>query len=277
MMNKTEIYYFSGTGNSLYIARQLQGKIPESKLIPITKLLNNKTIDIDADSVGFVFPIHGMTIPVPVKKFLKKINLKSGKYIFAIATRAGTKCSAFNKINRMLKKQNKILNAHFILNMASNDPKFADYKPATKKELSEIETNINTRLYSIAKIIINKEISQEKDSGYLYNSNFLLELLVGAGMVYAEHSGGIDYYYADSNCNGCGACAKVCPSKKIVMTEDNPIWQNNVGCYYCYACINYCPKNASQIKSKWYMKSYTDKTQRYSHPYAKIDDIASQK
>lgn len=81
-----EIYYFSGTGNSLYIAKELQKRIPEINLISIVSLLKKDNIETNAKTVGFVFPIHRMTIPIPVKKFLKKLYLKSASYIFAIAT-----------------------------------------------------------------------------------------------------------------------------------------------------------------------------------------------
>jgi len=37
------------------------------------------------------------------------------------------------------------------------------------------------------------------------------------------------------------------------------------------------PGQAVQIKSKIYMKSYTDKNGRYPHPFATIKDIAGQK
>ena len=34
----TEIYYFSGTGNSLFIAKELQKRLPDSMLIPIVRV-----------------------------------------------------------------------------------------------------------------------------------------------------------------------------------------------------------------------------------------------
>jgi flavodoxin len=42
-MNKVEIYYFTGSGNSLYVAKELQARIPGSDLIPIVSLLNKDT------------------------------------------------------------------------------------------------------------------------------------------------------------------------------------------------------------------------------------------
>jgi flavodoxin len=66
-MGKAEIYYFSGTGNSLYAAKELQKRLPESDIIPIVSILKNDKIESKADIVGFIFPLHVYTIPIPVK------------------------------------------------------------------------------------------------------------------------------------------------------------------------------------------------------------------
>ncbi len=278
----TEIYYFSATGNSLHAAKELQRRIPEMVLIPIASLLNEDVIVTDGETIGFVFPIHGMTIPIPIKKFLKKLDLKSTKYIFALATRAGTKCFAFSKIDDLLKKKGKSLDSYFIVNMASNNPKLKEWHPATKEEITKLESIVQDRLDSIQKVITNKEKYRVTDTDYIgfpfiYPLNYLLECLVLFGMTYAEFDGLKDYFYADSKCVGCGICEKVCLSKKITMRDKKPVWQKNVKCYMCYTCLNYCPTQSVQIKSKWYMKSYTGEHERYSHPYATAGDIARQK
>lgn len=84
-----EVYYFSGTGNSPHVARELQKRIPVTDLIPIKSLLNKDFIKINAETVGFVFPIHLAMAPAPLIEFLKKLDLKSVRYIFGVATRAG--------------------------------------------------------------------------------------------------------------------------------------------------------------------------------------------
>ena len=61
------------------------------------------------------------------------------------------------------------------------------------------------------------------------------------------------------------------------MKEGKPSWDENTLCYMCYACLNFCPRGALQIHSKWFMKSYTAIHGRYPHPYASADDIAAQK
>jgi len=40
----TEIYYLSGTGNSLHVAKELQKRIADTELIPISSLKNNDGI-----------------------------------------------------------------------------------------------------------------------------------------------------------------------------------------------------------------------------------------
>lgn len=274
-MRNVEIYYFSGTGNSLYAAKELQKRIPEINLIPIVSFLNKDIIETNAETVGFIFPVHRMTIPIPVKKFLEKLDLNSASYIFAIATRASTEHVAFITIEGILQKRDKSLDSFFTLNMACNDPRYKDWCPATNEEITKLESEVQSRIDSIQKIIVNHEISREKDLGSV--PAHLLERLLRLGMAYSEHNATKDYFYSDSKCTGCGICKKVCLSEKIKMIDKKPVWQRDVKCYLCYACLNYCPVYSIQIKSRACMKSYTEENERYTHPYATVNDIAGQK
>jgi ferredoxin len=277
-----EVYYFSGTGNSLHVAKELQNRIPEMELIPIAGLLSKDSVKSNVGTVGFVFPTHGMTLPIPVKQFLNKLDLESATYIFAIATRGGTKCFAFCKIDTLLKKQGKHLDACLVLNMPSNDPKLKDWMMATPEKIAHLESEVNHRLDAFQDVIIKKEPYWVTDTDYVdfpysYPINYVMERLVLFGVRFAEYDGLKDYFYADSKCVGCGTCEKVCLSNKIKMVDKKPVWQKSVKCHMCYSCLNYCPEQSVQIKSKWYMKSYTSEKVRYLHPYASARDIARQK
>lgn len=269
-MDKVEIYYFSGTGNSLYVARELQKRIPGTKLTPIVSLLNKGVIDTSAETVGFVFPIHFTAIPTFIKGFIKKLDLKSSKYIFAIATRVGITHSAFYDIDKTLKKKGKKLDAYFSLNMAGNDPKF-EYKVPTEEELLKLHSEVLNRLDLIEKVIINKEKNWEKDNHATITIPSILMRLIPAFLAISERLGFQENFYSDFNCSGCGTCEKVCLSKKIKMVNNKPVWQKSVKCYHCSACLNYCPMQSVQIKS------HTEKNGRYPHPYATVEDIVGQK
>lgn len=288
----TEIYYFSGTGNSLYVARELQKRIPDSTLVPIAALLNacskvkvgederDKKIETTADTIGFVFPCHGLTIPIPVKKFLRKLDLTASEYLFAIATRGGTIFRGFMTINNILKKQEKDLHASFIINMHMNDPKLKSFIIPKSEELKEIERNVQQKLNLIQKTIINRELYQDDVSGVTFSRFRPLNYVLERFIPFAVHHVATKvrkYFYADSKCTGCGTCEKVCLSKKITMVNYTPSWQRNIECYMCYACLNYCPTQAIQVYSKFYMKSFTKEKGRYPHPYARVQDMVKQK
>jgi len=281
---KTEIYYFSGTGNSLYVARELQKKISNSSLIPIIRLLHKKDIiKTNAEAIGLVFPVHALTIPIAVKRFLKKVDISTAEYIFAIATRGATFFRGFELIDKLLARKKKQLHAHFILTMGLNDPKHKSYKSPNADEIAKLEGVVQKRLNTIQNIIINRRISREKDTeytaGFSYHPliNFLLEKTVLWGMAFSEYIGGVNYFYTDDKCTGCGICEEICLAQKIKIRDKRPVWQKKVFCYMCYACINFCPVKAIQINSIPGVKSFTTTSGRYSHPYATAKDIALQK
>jgi len=53
-------------------------------------------------------------------------------------------------------------------------------------------------------------------------------------------------FLVDETCNACGTCERVCLSNRIQVT-DKPTWVHNK-CHYCYACFNYCKKQAIVVK-----------------------------
>ncbi len=280
----TEIFYFSGTGNSLFISRELQKRISNSKLIPIVSLLNKSIIETSADVIGVVFPLQGPTFPNAVKQFLEKIKFRPDSYIFAIATRGGTTSRIRQEINKILKKKNKILNSNFSITMFNNDPKLLnkenknyEFHIPTKDELVKKEIEISNKLDLIKGIILKKENYNEKDNDYYFKYNFILEKIILFAIKLMESKSIKNYFYVDSKCKSCGICERVCLSNRIKTIDKKPVWDDKILCYMCYSCLNFCPTESIQINSKWYMKSYTTKQGRYSHPYATVKDMEEQK
>lgn len=270
----TDIYYFSGTGNSLHVARELQKRMPEVNLIPTISLLDKNVIETKAETVGFIFPIYMTAVPVPVRKFLKKLDFKSTEYIFAIATHEASPGLANTYLEKILKKKGKNLDSYFTIKMSGNSPKglmpsfmvIKDWaKRITKEKISELESEVLKKLDSIQEVIMNHEKYPKEDTP----NNFFIEHIIP---LLTEHTNTEIHFYPDSDCTGCRRCEKVCLSKKIKIVDGKPVWQKNVKCYYCYACFNFCPTQSILIKN-----SYTDKNGRYYHPEVTADDIARQK
>lgn len=278
-MSTVEIYYFSGTGNSLHVAKELQKRIPETNLIPVLSLINKDIIETTAETVGFVFPIYCHTVPVFVKNVVKKLELKSTNYLFAVATTATTQCRAFPEIDQVLRKKNKRLDSYFVLKMPHNMPFYIDYNHLTAKEqITKMESEVRNRLETIGEIITGKEKNRVNDPQFTRPiPRFLLPLMPLLIPINRYIVMKITVFYADPKCTGCGICEKVCLSNKIKIVNEKPVWQKDVLCYQCQACINYCPVQSVQQRSTWFMKSYSDKNGRRHDPEVTANDLAGQK
>ena len=71
----TTIYYFTGTGNSLKIARDLAEKV-DAELIPIAKVWQQETVIATTEKVGFVHPLYLFN------KILFKISIIIPKVVY---------------------------------------------------------------------------------------------------------------------------------------------------------------------------------------------------
>lgn len=85
------VLYFTGTGNCLYVARQLAGK--DGEVMSIPQLMKRGIYEIEADEIGIVYPIYGHMPPYMVRQYINKARLKAD-YKFAILTYGNRKCSA---------------------------------------------------------------------------------------------------------------------------------------------------------------------------------------
>jgi ferredoxin len=279
----TEIYYFSGTGNSLFIAKEIQKRLPDAVLLPMVGMLHREKIETKGRTVGLVFPVHALTNPIVVRKFLRKADFASADYVFAVVTRLGTVYRGFMEISHMLKKKGKQLSAQLVLNMGNNDSRTGKYTVPTPEDLKALENSAISRLDPFIEAVRTKTVCHEKgaEEGITFGMapwlNAFMEKLTVSGISLSEHTGGVNYFYADDKCIGCGMCEKICLSGKIRMQESRPVWGRKPLCYMCFACLNYCPKQAVQIKDIIYVKSQSKTNGRYPHPYASAKEIAVQK
>ncbi len=263
-MSKSRIFYFTGTGNSLFAAKELQKRIPECVIEPMIKSINNGPSVIEEEMIGFVFPIYMMSAPLPLLEIIESIDMTHAKYIFAVATRKGTSHGAFETIEKLLRKKNKKLDASFNLKMCNNSGRFKYIAP-TEEEIKQIENDALAELETISTVINSRQNHRVKDVTAERKVPKIFVRLA-SGMAYVSNS----ELHANEKCSGCGTCAMVCPSNRIKV-NGSAMWDKSKKCYNCAACINYCPVQAVQIKG------FTEEGERYSHPYATPADIAAQK
>lgn len=269
------IYYFSGTGNSLHVARELQRRMPEFELVPMLSLLNGESVTGAQKAAGFVFPVHVNAIPRPVQMFLQKMLFHPSAYKFAVTTHCGFPGKIDYQLQMLLQERGPGLDAYFSLKMMMNTPtglmpvfmvrqRWAEQ--IGRDKITSLEMEVQRRLDLIAATITNKEVNVNK--GQRLN---IFSRLVQAYLLRISRRDAVIDFHTDSDCGGCGTCEQVCLGEKIVLSNGKPAWQKHKQCHYCYACFNFCPKQAILVKH------YQHKDGRYSHPDITARDIAAQK
>ncbi len=240
---RTEIYYFSGTGNSLHVARELQKRLPEADLVPIVRVLREPLPKTTADTVGFVFPNFCLTAPIPLHDFLEKVDVASARYLFALCTRGGTPSDAFDYINVLLKRQGRRLDAQLNITMPWNHPLGKENLPAlaTEERKAFLEAEMQRKLDAFSQYILAHEayLAEDTDADYVIPQwAKAMSLWIPKSLNYELHRymyQDMVHFYSDEQCTGCGICERVCLSHKIQIVNQKSVWQETVKCYSCMA------------------------------------------
>jgi ferredoxin len=231
------IFYFTGTGNALWAAREIS-KATGAELVSIASVISERREYAD-DAIGFVYPQYAIGLPKMARKFITK-NKFTAKYFFAVDLYAFIRGRALSEIAGLLpinygaylKTPNNFI---FAINSPKN-PKAAIEKSTA--QLNRVIADISAR--KERKIRPSKRVGNA--TKYFGDSKF-------------EVTG---------DCTKCGVCVKVCSARNIEL-RDKPTFGQN--CETRFACVNLCPAHAihsNKLTLKW---------RQYRNPYLTLDDI----
>lgn len=255
----TTIFYFSGTGNSQKVAKDIATELNNAEVVSIADSAEKETI-CDSPNIGFVFPVYSFGLPVMVAKFIKKLKASnSNPYFFAFSTYRDKPGGAIFQTQKLLKSNGYKLSAGFNICMPGNYLLIyeADTALLQKKKFKLLEESLNEKIELI------------KDKNTLIEKTPLRNLIFQFGISYPIMAKAFRHmdrlFWVDENCNGCAVCKRVCPADNIVIKDNKPVFLHK--CEQCVACINWCPTGALQCTKK------TIGRQRYHHPDIKLNDI----
>jgi len=254
----TTIFYFSGTGNSLKVARDLAAGLGDANVISIPKVID-KEIDLSAQRIGIVYPVYMFGIPLIVSRFIRQLKVTQDKYIFAVATYGGKAGNTLEQNAAELKSQGLELAAGFLIKMPGNYTPLYEAIPVDKQnKMFDIEKQ---RIKDVSAIVKDKRRCKiEKDTPLLRGLLSLVYRLASPKIPFMDKD-----FWANALCTGCGICAKVCPVNNIKLSDGKPQWLRK--CEQCFACLHWCPAEAVQ-----YGKNTLGR-KRYRHPEAKLEDL----
>jgi ferredoxin len=241
------IFYFTGTGNSLKIAKMVSDKIGNCAILS-TGSNQGISINKEYDSIGFIYPVYFWGVPKSVKDFISSMTITNNEhaYIYAVASCGGFPGDGLKLLNKFLLEKNIKLNYGKIIKIFSNYIINFDAPKDIKGKLAKCDKKLSQIIESI----------RHKATNSIGKTNGIV------GKFYYKFVETVPEqdknYNVSDDCIGCGICKEVCPVGNINIVNNRPDFKHH--CEQCMACIQFCPKAAI---------NYGDKTQskkRYANP-----------
>ena len=236
------ILYFSGTGNSKYVAKQIADALGDEIVNLNDRIKASDTSPVETgERVIIVTPTYAWRIPRVVRNWLRKTELRGAKQVWFVMT-CGSEIGNADKYNRELCTE-KRLSCMGTAQIVMPENYIAMFSAPQADEAREIvaktEPNIDC---VIASIQSNQPFAPTRNNLYDRFMSGPVNLIFYKFCVKA------DAFTVSDTCIGCGQCAKRCPMNNVTLKDGKPVWGKN--CTHCMACICYCPVSAIEYGKK---------------------------
>lgn len=256
------IFYFSGTGNSRWVANMLGIALGEPVVSIAEELKTGKKEFVcplrEDELILFVYPVHSWGPAVPVARFISMLKLTGydKQSVYSVST-CGDECGyTVDLMRKALGKRGITLTAGYSVIMPNNYilmPGFnVDSKDVEEEKLQEAPSAVAAIADAIRE---SKNVNLYKKGSLPGLKSYCIYPL------FTNFAIGKNSFRVTDDCISCGLCERVCPTETITLTDGKPVWADT--CVQCVACIHRCPVRAIEYGK------ITLKKGRYHHPEIK--------
>ncbi len=237
------ICYFSGTGNSMWVAQTVAARFGDNRLTDMADAVvsgNSLTFSLsEGERLGFVFPVHSWGIPWIVRQFIKKMSVSGycNQLIYCILT-CGDDCGLTNRMLLKLFRRKGWQCRHiYSVQMPNTYVVF----PGFDTDPAELEQKKKTEAVgTLDKIMAAIESDSPIDCYLQKGQQFLKSRIIYP--LFCRFAMSSKPFRTTDKCIGCGVCVKNCPTHNIRLENGRPVWANN--CTQCLSCLHRCPQTA---------------------------------
>ena len=233
------ILYFTGTGNSKYVADYLSDKLQDEVVSLNDILKNNSPLRLESEKpYVWIAPIYAWRFPKAVDELFRKINLKGNSTVYFVATMGGDSGNCYKICQK--NAGDKGLSYGGFADIIMPDNYYAGFSIKNEQDMIDIVKAAHPTLDKIADTIKKgKTIDiRVKSFGGGFKSGIIN---YGFNKYMLEKA----RYTVSEACTGCGKCVKLCPVNNIKMLNGKPEFSDK--CMGCYGCIHKCPEKAINL------------------------------
>lgn len=254
-MKKCTLFYFSGSGNTIYVKDLYAKKLAESYLVEVKEIdkitRGFETFNDDFDIAGLIYPIHALNAPRIVFSFIKKYLPDGADRKVFIVKSPGDPFfqggSSYQVRQALVKKGYTVFHESVIVMPANVFLRFPD------NFITEICINATEKIASAVKEITSGTERKHKNSFMINISTAIFSAMEQFG----SFCFGKDLTISDK-CTNCGKCIIECPVRNIKEGKKNkPSF--GLKCIICMRCVYGCPVDAISPRfmkffkiSNWY-------------------------
>jgi len=234
------VLYFSATGNTEFIAKELAKRTGDECLNLLSRMKAQDFSPIHSEKPFIICaPIYVCEIPRFMMKFLKKLAFSGSRDVYFILTSGGYCGPSGPLLKKLFKKKKMRCHGHAEFKMPRNYV-VSDSYPMLEKE--EVEARITASYHQLEQVAADILAGKKLTARHVFL--FETAITVPFNPVWCKYKLTAKDFYVEDACIGCGKCQKLCPLNNIKMVDKKPVWGD--ACTHCMACIGNCPVKAIQ-------------------------------
>lgn len=230
------ILYFSGTGNSEYVAKRICKETGDEFISLFEKIRNHDFSEMHSERPWIiVVPTYAWRIPHIVQKWIESTVFTGNRAIYFIMTCGGSIGNAGKYLEKLCKK--KGLDYRGCMGIIMPENYIALFSTPTPENALQIINRAEPVIDQAIALIKNNDMLPQMDISFQASMNSgIVNTLFYPLFVHAKK------FYTTDACISCGKCVTVCPLNNVRMDNGKPAWGTD--CTHCMACICHCPKEA---------------------------------
>lgn len=230
------ILYFSGTGNSEYVAKRI-GKAIGDEVVNLFDRIKGKDYSAVQSRRPWIVavPTYAWRIPRVVQNWIEYTEWSGSREVYFVLTCGDSIGNAEKYLIKLCEKKN--LNCRGCMGIVMPENYIALFATPTPQQAEQIINRAEPVIdRAIACIQSGKNFPKNDISVKDRLNSGLINDVFYPLIVHAKQ------FYATDSCISCGRCAAVCPLDNVRIEGGKPVWGQE--CTHCMACISRCPKEA---------------------------------